>query len=197
MQRLGNARIKGRRYPGAWALAAAVLIPVWAFAGEGPRTAAMAPTDAPAPEVAVPLETLAATIAAWVSEALGTPLPAEMPRIRQLDAVDMMTMLHGAEAGANRHVALRIVALYDDDTQTIYLPEGWTGSTPAELSVLVHEMVHHEQNLSGRSFACPSAREAEAFDLQERWLGLFGTALEAEFELNLLHRLILTRCSIH
>jgi hypothetical protein len=39
------------------------------------------------------------------------------------------------------------VAAYDDEMKTIYLPEGWTGATPAERSVLVHPMVHHLQNL--------------------------------------------------
>ena len=189
-------RMGGWRHPVPWALTAAVLIPVGAFAAEGSRPA-LAPAAPPSDEVAVPLGTLAETVAAWVAEALDAPLVAEMPRIRKLDAADMMATFHGMEAQPARHVALKIVALYDDDTRTIYLPEGWTGSTPAELSVLVHEMVHHEQNLSRRSFACPSAREAEAFNLQERWLVLFGTNLEAEFGLNVLARLALTRCRIH
>ena len=38
------------------------------------------------------------------------------------------------------------VAVYDDATRTIYLAEGWSGATRAELSVLVHEMVHHLQS---------------------------------------------------
>ena len=33
-------------------------------------------------------------------------------------------------------------AIYDDGSRTIYLPEDWTGATPAEVSLLVHEMVH-------------------------------------------------------
>jgi hypothetical protein len=45
------------------------------------------------------------------------------------------------------------VSLYDDVTQTIYLPKGWTGSADVEVSILVHEMVHHFQNLLRRRSA--------------------------------------------
>jgi hypothetical protein len=43
--------------------------------------------------------------------------------------------------------------------KTIYLPKNWTGSTPAELSVLVHEMVHHLQGATKTKYECPQARE--------------------------------------
>ena len=43
------------------------------------------------------------------------------------------------------------VSLYDDVTQTIYLLKGWTGNDDVEVSILVHEMVHHFQNLLGGS----------------------------------------------
>jgi hypothetical protein len=42
------------------------------------------------------------------------------------------------------------IAVYDDEMKTIYLPENWTGSTPAELSILVHQMVHHLQGAARR-----------------------------------------------
>nr|WP_246226167.1 hypothetical protein [Chelativorans xinjiangense] len=33
-----------------------------------------------------------------------------------------------------------IVAIYDDEARTIYLPDGWTGRSAADLSVLVREI---------------------------------------------------------
>src|SRR6185503_9446763 len=60
-------------------------------------------------------------------------------------------------------------------------PTGWSGTTAAELSMLVHEMVHHMQNGAGLKYECPEAREELAFTAQERWLSLFGTDLDAEF----------------
>ena len=86
------------------------------------------------------------------------------------------------------------VAVYSDAARTIYLPEGWTGSTPAELSVLVHEVVHHAQNVLGLKYECPQEREQLAYRAQERWLGLFGRSLASDFELDPMSLLVKTRC---
>lgn len=66
----------------------------------------------------------------------------------------------------------------------IYLIEGWTGRTPADLSVLVHEMVHHFQYKLGLKHECPQDREKLAYAAQDRWLHLFGHSLESDFELD-------------
>ena len=87
-----------------------------------------------------------------------------------------------------------VVAVYSDSSQTIYLPEGWTGATPAELSVLVHETVHHVQNLLRLKYECPEQRERLAYLAQERWLGLFNRSLASDFELDPLSLLVKTRC---
>jgi len=89
-----------------------------------------------------------------------------------------------------------VVALYDDQTKTIYLWDKWTGSRPAELSVLVHEMVHHLQNEAGTSYECAAEREKLAYEVQDKWLGLFGRNLESEFEINGLALLISTSCAM-
>jgi hypothetical protein len=54
-----------------------------------------------------------------------------------------------------------IVAVYDDSKRTIYLPEGWTGVSPAEQSLLVHEIVHHLQNLGNLKYECAGSWSAE------------------------------------
>jgi hypothetical protein len=87
-----------------------------------------------------------------------------------------------------------VVAVYSDMTRTIYLAEGWTGRTAAELSVLVHEMVHHLQNAGGLRYECAQAREALAYQAQDRWLALFGHSLEQDFELDGFSLLVKTRC---
>jgi hypothetical protein len=87
-----------------------------------------------------------------------------------------------------------VVALYDPGTRTIYLPEGWEGSTPAELSIVVHEMVHHLQNEAGQKAGCPEYLEGAAFDAQARWLALFGTDLDREFGLDAFTLLVRTNC---
>jgi predicted metalloprotease len=86
------------------------------------------------------------------------------------------------------------VAIYHDATRTIYLPEGWTGGTPAEVSVLVHEVVHHFQNVLGLKYECPQEREKLAYIAQDRWLGLFGHSLESDFHIDPFSLLVKTKC---
>jgi hypothetical protein len=154
---------------------------------------AAAPAAAGAPTAAkAPTGGLAQAVGAWVAAVLEAPLPA-LPEIATATPERMRELRYGPDAPA---ASLTVVALYDDAARTILLPEGWTGESPAEMSVLVHEMVHHMQNLSGRRFACAAEREAEAYRVQEEWLGLFGDTLEAAFELNPLTLMLLTRCGL-
>jgi hypothetical protein len=86
------------------------------------------------------------------------------------------------------------IAVYDNEMKTIYLPKDWAGSTPAELSILVHEMVHHLQGATKTRYECPQAREQLAYAAQEKWLRLFGRNLESEFEIDPLTLVVSTRC---
>jgi Domain of unknown function (DUF6647) len=86
------------------------------------------------------------------------------------------------------------VAIYDHQTMSIVLPDGWSGRSPAELSVLVHEMVTHLQNLGGLKFACPHEREKLAYLAQERWLNLFERDLLRDFEIDSFTLLVTTAC---
>ena len=58
------------------------------------------------------------------------------------------------------------------------------GDTVAETSVLVHEMVHHLQNLADVKFSCPDERERLAYKAQGKWLAVFGKSLAEEFDLD-------------
>jgi hypothetical protein len=73
---------------------------------------------------------------------------------------------------------------YDDVANTIYLPEGWTGKTPAEASILIHQMVYHVQNLAGLKYECSWERERLAYAAQERWLRLHDSNLWDAFAID-------------
>jgi Domain of unknown function (DUF6647) len=87
-----------------------------------------------------------------------------------------------------------ILSLYNKESQTIYLRNGWDGKTPAELSILVHEMVHHLQNVGQLKFACPEEREELAYKAQDHWLGLFGHNLAQDFDLDPFTILVKSKC---
>jgi hypothetical protein len=78
--------------------------------------------------------------------------------------------------------------------RTLYLPQGWTGATPVEMSVLIHELVHHVQNVAEIGFPCPAAREKPAFAAQAAWLERHGSDLETAFGLDAMTLLVRTNC---
>jgi hypothetical protein len=87
-----------------------------------------------------------------------------------------------------------VVAAYDPLTATIYLPADWSGATPAELSILAHELVHHLQRARGLRYECVEASEELAYAAQDKWLSLFGRTLAADFEIDAFTILASTRC---
>jgi hypothetical protein len=130
-----------------------------------------------------------AAIANWVATEMGLPLPVPLPAVVFTDPDTLSAMFHGTKHAGN------VAALYDPARQVIHLPTGWSGTTPAETSMLVHEVVHHLQAVTGQTFACPGAREKPAYDLQARWLARFGDDLTHEFDLDPLFLHVATLCA--
>jgi hypothetical protein len=89
----------------------------------------------------------------------------------------------------------RVVALYDDRARAIFLADDWLGTSPADKSILVHEMVHHIQNLAGIKYECPMAREKPAYLAQDKWLSQFGLSLEKEFDVDMFTIVVSSACA--
>jgi hypothetical protein len=121
--------------------------------------------------------------------------PENMSTVRNQRAADRAGAPgHSASTTHQQQTGAEVEAFYDDRTQTIYLPAGWTGRNPAQLSLLVHEMVHHLQNVAGLRHECTEAREKTAYLAQDRWLKMFGENLEEAFALDPMTLLVRTRC---
>lgn len=145
-------------------------------------------------------------IASWLSANFDLPGHVERPRVEFVSAAQLvklryrgMALDRAAYPDRKTRVeqsvdAPKIEGLYDDRTRVVYLPEGWQGGTAVETSVLVHEMVHHLQNLAGAKFSCPDEREELAFAAQDKWLAIFGKGLAEDFELDRLTVFAKTRC---
>ena len=132
------------------------------------------------------MDALLTAIVVWLSANFSIPPNFELPHIEYAPSAKMADI-----RSSHTHSAIElaqntsdVVALYDDKRRTIILPEGWSGTTPAELSVLVHEMVHHLPNVSGDEFECVGAREKPAYLAQDKWLKQFGRRLESEFRVD-------------
>ena len=153
------------------------------------------------------MEALVTAIMLWLSANFDLPAQSEQPQIKIVSATEIVAQRYGAISPEKRREVLalaknaasankgrEVVAIYDDTSKTIMLPEGWTGSTPAELSVLVHELVHHLQRVSDLKYECPGAREALAYSAQDKWLGLFGLSLSKEFDIDAFTLKVSTTC---
>ena len=140
------------------------------------------------------------SIITWLTNNFELAPTTTLPNVKFVSATAITERRHRAFLGAGGPPASApdtgrtTVAIYELTEATIYLPADWTGSTPAEVSVLVHEMVHHLQNVANTKFECPQAREQLAYAAQQRWLGLFDRTLEDEFQLDPFTLLVTTRC---
>lgn len=132
------------------------------------------------------------TIVLWLGANFDLPSAVEAPVLVTVPAAELVTIRYGAGTTV---APGEVVAAYDDARRTIYLSDGWTGRTPAELSVLVHEMVHHLQSATDMRFACPGEREAIAYRAQDAWLGLFGLDLKSTFGIDAATLLVATACT--
>jgi hypothetical protein len=146
------------------------------------------------------MNALLATIVLWLSlnfdlPAVYDPPKVEFVNIEQIAAKQYPGLVkpNSAISGAKKD-DFSVVAFYDMPQRTIYLPDGWTGKTPAESSVLVHEMVHHLQSLAGLKYSCAQERERLAYEAQEKWLGQMGRSIHSEFEIDPFTLLVITRC---
>lgn len=149
------------------------------------------------------METLLASIALWLSTEFGLPAAHDYPRVELVSAARMDALQRGgasagSEAGprqsARKASTRSVEALYDDASRTIYLSETWTPKTSANVSVLVHEMVHHLQRQSALKFECSQAREQLAYAAQDRWLEQHGSSLAGAFKVDPVTLLVRTKC---
>lgn len=132
------------------------------------------------------------TIELWLEANFDLPPAARPPVLATAPAAQLVEIRYGP---ASTVPPGEVVAAYDDASRTIYLARGWTGGTPAQLSVLVHEMVHHLQASADMRFACPAEREKLAYRAQDAWLGLFGMDLEGTFGVDPATLLVATVCT--
>lgn len=131
----------------------------------------------------------------WLSINFGLPAIYEHPQVEIVSATKITALRYRGLISVDMSQSRQdIVAVYDDASRTIYLPVGWTGKTPAETSTLLHEMVHHLQNVAQIKHECPEAREKLAYVAQQRWLERFGLSLEKEFKIDPLTLLVRTGC---
>jgi hypothetical protein len=147
------------------------------------------------------MESLLTAIVVWLSANYSLPASFDHPRIKFMSAVEMNAPVKDGNGSQQQpdisatQTSSDIISFYSNEAKTIYLIDGWTGKTPAELSIVVHEMVHHLQSTGQLKFACPQEREELAYKAQERWLAQFGEHdLLRDFQMDPFTVLIKSKC---
>ena len=157
--------------------------------------------------MALTTESLLDEIVIWLSSNFDLPAIKDRPTIAFVSRTKLAAMRVEDQAFSQRRGRASdsegpvvptdrrtVVALYDNNLKTIFLADDWTGTSQADQSVLVHEVVHHLQNLGRLKFECPMAREKLAYLAQDQWLGRSGMSLEKEFEVDMFTVLISSSC---
>ena len=128
----------------------------------------------------------------WLSNVVNLPAIYVHPQVERAPNIKITAVLHSSQFVSQRG----ILSKYDDAKKTIYVPDDWSGNTPEAISILIHEMVHHLQNVAGLQYGCPQEREKLANFAQERWLAAYGRSLEKDFDIDPLNYLLSTECYI-
>ncbi|UQD69115.1 hypothetical protein JEY40_24155 [Bradyrhizobium japonicum] len=146
-------------------------------------------------------EALLDDIVIWLSSNFDLPAIKQRPVVEFASKMELARLRardrnfsQGFMESDGRLAQREVVALYDNETRTILLPDDWGGTSPADQSVLVHEMVHHLQNVGKLKFDCPQAREKLAYLAQDKWLERFGLTLETEFDVDMFTVLVSSAC---
>lgn len=137
------------------------------------------------------MKELLSVIAVWLNVSFGLPHVEDHPDVRMVPREILSDIRYGPIHAARRR---EVLALYDERGDTILLSEGWMSHNPADISILVHEMVHHLQSEAGLAYPCPAARERLAYQAQARWLDLFGLTLEGEFSIDAMTLKLASSC---
>ena len=152
--------------------------------------------------------TLIFNLMLWISTTTGYVIP-DPPNIGYKTGPELTHMLYGCEKpneytkeicekverGETR--TERTLAIYNHDTQTIYMLKGLGELYDKTIvrSVLLHELIHHLQYQNNVNFRCLGKYEKEAYALQDNWLEEQGYAPVTEvLDLNPLYLMMIFQC---
>jgi len=125
----------------------------------------------PLPALADPLHQIMSELNDWVDANSNLPPATALARIRLAN-----DDTQHEQQNASMVIGLRTRGLYEPETTTITLLRPWNSADLVDVSVLLHELVHHRQE--GIYYLCLGARELEAYKLQQAWLAEHALALD-------------------
>lgn len=117
---------------------------------------------------ATDMKALVGDLDRWLDAQTDWPRRIELPQIRLVSPWEAAAR-QGAASSLQRGP---LQGLYDADRSEILLVQPWSPHDAHDVSVLLHELVHHRQ--APYHWYCPAAQELPAYRLQDAWLAERG-----------------------
>jgi hypothetical protein len=124
---------------------------------------------------AADMHALVSSLEDWLDARADWPRRKPPPRIRFVS--QWQAEARQSATGNFQHGRLR--GLYDPDHSEILLVRPWDPRNAQDVSVLLHELVHHRQ--APHHWYCPAAQEPQAYRLQDAWLADQGRSIEVNW----------------
>ncbi len=115
---------------------------------------------------------LSVAVASWLSANFGLPTMHDLPHVEYVSSSEI-ALFRSTRSGMTETTA-KIPVVYVSVLETIYLPEGWDGSTFADLSLFVFGMAEHLRQEAKIHYYCEPAHDGFALAVQKRWLAMVG-----------------------
>lgn len=109
---------------------------------------------------------LVGSLLGWIEKQTGYHAPNQPSVIASQEKFQMVMNMNGVHYADARAMYIPGMVILDN--------EAWEADDPVQLSLLVHELVHHAQLFSKRKYACSDAKEYEAYIIQNQWLEAHG-----------------------
>jgi hypothetical protein len=116
---------------------------------------------------------LTQAIEASLASNFGLPAMKANPRIKYISTTEIEGRKYARLLTVETILDYR--AAHTPRGQAIYLPEGWNGGTPAELSVFVRQLAGLLRDEADSRYRCMADDDSFALAMQIRWLALFGS----------------------
>jgi hypothetical protein len=98
----------------------------------------------------------------WVEQATGYHAPTQPVVMASEEKFQLVMKMKGVHYADARAMYIPGMVILNNTT--------WEEEDPIQISLLVHELVHHAQLFSKRKYACADAKEYEAYTIQNKWL---------------------------
>lgn len=103
----------------------------------------------------------------WIEHETGYKASIQPIVVASREKFQQVMRLNGNLCGHGR-------ALYIPGMVVLNNENGWEHNDRLEVSLLLHELVHHAQLFSKREYPCKNSKEYEAYTLQNKWLAQQG-----------------------